>query len=272
MLSGNIINKNLPKRNETNIPFSKSKREKPDYGRYRFSFKELAEYIFLYTCIMCIISFLLYNSFYPLFILIPAEYFLLKETAGEKQRHRQKAISKEFCELISIIADNLNAGCSLEGSFSNAYEDMRKTSISEMMERELIIIIRGIQMNIPVEELLLDYGKRTSVSDILDFARVVSIAKKSGGNIVAIIRKTVDKLRRRVEVENEIAVLVAGKRMEQRIMIVMPFAIIAFLRMTNPSYINILYGNFVGAAVMTVCLVIICISYLWSKRIVNIEV
>lgn len=250
----------------------KKSANKPDYSNYRFSKSELIKYIFLYTCGMCIISFLLYNSPYPLFVLIPAEYILLKETARERNIQRQKKISKEFCEMISSLAGNLSAGCSLERSFYITYDDMKKTYSSSLIEKELVIIIRGIQMNLPVEELLLDYGRRTRNPEILDFAQVVSIAKKSGGNIVAIIRKTVEKLRQHQEVENEIAVLVAGKRMEQRIMSIMPFAIIAYLRLTNPAYIGGLYGNFIGAAAVTVCLIIICISTLWSKRIVNIEV
>ena len=247
-------------------------KKKPDYSRYKFSKSELMKYVILYTAGMCIISILLYNSFYPLFVLVPAEYFLLKETVRERNIQRQKRISKEFCEMISTLAGNLSAGCSLERAFYVTYDDMKETYDSSLIEKELILIIRGIQMNIPVEELLSDYGNRTGIPDIIDFAQVISIAKKSGGNIVAIIKKTVEKLRQRQEVENEVSVLVAGKRMEQRIMSIMPFAIIAYLRFTNPSYINGLYGNFVGAAVMTVCLIVICISSVWSKRIVNIEV
>ena len=52
----------------------------------------------------------------------------------------------------------------------------------------------------------------------------------------------------------------------------MPFAIILYLRVCNPGYMDALYGNIPGAALMTVCLGIIVATVLWGRKIININV
>lgn len=66
--------------------------------------------------------------------------------------------------------------------------------------------------------------------------------------------------------------MVSGKRLEQRIMCLMPFGIIMYLRLTNETYISGLYGNFVGIVVMSVALLLIYAAYIWGSRLVKIEV
>jgi tight adherence protein B len=73
-------------------------------------------------------------------------------------------------------------------------------------------------------------------------------------------------------VENEIDTMITSKRLEQRIMCIMPFAIVAYLRLTNGTYISGMYGNLPGIIAMTICLIVIAVSGLWGKKIVNIEV
>ena len=43
-------------------------------------------------------------------------------------------------------------------------------------------------------------------------------------------------------------------------------------RLTSPEFLSGMYGNLTGRAVMTVCLLIYAVAYLWGKKIVGIEV
>lgn len=42
--------------------------------------------------------------------------------------------------------------------------------------------------------------------------------------------------------------------------------------LTSPEFLSGMYGNLTGRAVMTVCLLIYAVAYLWGKKIVGIEV
>ena len=66
--------------------------------------------------------------------------------------------------------------------------------------------------------------------------------------------------------------VISGKRMEQKVMSIMPFGIILYLKLTAREFIAPLYGNILGMSVMTVCLIVYVIADGWAKRIVNIDV
>ena len=99
-----------------------------------------------------------------------------------------------------------------------------------------------------------------------------AIGKKSGGNLVRIIEKSVHSICLKLETEEEIATMIAAKKMETRIMILFPALIVLYLRLTNGEYIGVLYGNVVGAAVMTVSLGAMVVSAFWSEKIMDIKV
>ena len=66
--------------------------------------------------------------------------------------------------------------------------------------------------------------------------------------------------------------MVAGKRMEQKIMTVVPLGIICFVKVTSPGFLDVLYGNPVGMAIMTVCMASYFAAVKMGERILSIEV
>ncbi len=66
--------------------------------------------------------------------------------------------------------------------------------------------------------------------------------------------------------------LVQEKRYEQKVMNIMPLAMIFYLRMGNGEFMNILYTTFAGRVIMTVCLLIYLASYYIAEKIVDIKI
>ena len=79
-------------------------------------------------------------------------------------------------------------------------------------------------------------------------------AKRSGGDFRKIFQSTVDKIGQKAEGKREIEVVVAAKRMEMNIMNMVPFGILLYVGVTSPEFLEPLYGNWLGAGVMTVSL------------------
>ena len=126
--------------------------------------------------------------------------------------------------MVQALSASLGAGYAFENAFSAAYEEMRKLyGNSGLIVSELKIIIRGIRLNETIEDLLKDFGERSGVQDIVDFAQVVAVAKRTGGNMIHIMKATAANISQKTEVELEIETLVAAKRYEQKIMMVVPF-------------------------------------------------
>ena len=126
--------------------------------------------------------------------------------------------------------------------------------------------------NIPLEKLLYNFGVESENKDILEFAIVFSVAKRTGGNLTEIISRTISVISRKIEVEKEIEVLVSAKRMEARIMNGVPFFIIFYIGLTSKGFFNPLYHNPFGIVLMTICMLVYLAAYLLSEKIINIVV
>jgi tight adherence protein B len=98
------------------------------------------------------------------------------------------------------------------------------------------------------------------------------VAKKSGGNMTQIIGRTISVISEKMDVEKEIDVLISAKRMEARIMNLVPFFIIFYISLTSSGFFDPLYHNLFGIIFMTVCAGLYVTAYLMSERIVNINV
>ena len=63
----------------------------------------------------------------------------------------------------------------------------------------------------------------------------------------------------------------AQKKLEGKIMLVAPFAIVAYMRLTNPGYLDLLYNTIFGHFVMGITLIIIVLLGIWMNRILKIK-
>ena len=87
-----------------------------------------------------------------------------------------------------------------------------------------------------------------------------------------IIRSTVQTIREKIEVQNEVETLMAGKRLEQRVMNIIPFGILGYVKLTSGDFLDALYGNLLGITVMSVCLLVYILAVKLAEKIVSVEV
>lgn len=198
-------------------------------------------------------------------------WVLMQKKNAKEKRCRQ--IGMQFKDAIFSVLTSLKAGFSIENAFLEARQDMellygKSSDISGYLER----ISKGLKNSVPLEKLIYAMGKETENTDIQDFAQVFAVAKKSGGNMTDIIERTTLVISKKMNVEKEIEVLVSAKKLEARIMNLVPFFIIFYISVTSPGFFDSLYHNVFGIVLMTVCMVVYCISYVLSERIVNISV
>lgn len=137
------------------------------------------------------------------------------------------------------------------------------------MYGELELIRRGMIVNITLEELIGDLAERSGCEEIQQFSTILSVAKRGGGNVSQIIRNTAELISDKVETTQEMMTLLQGRRLEQRVMEVMPFAISFYIGVTYPGYFVSLYHNITGYIIMTVCLAIYLCAYIVGEKIME---
>ena len=133
-------------------------------------------------------------------------------------------------------------------------------------------IINGLDNQVPLEKLISDFAARAQVEEIREFAEVFAIAKKGGGNMPEILGRTASLIEERLEVENEIYIALASRRMEARIMDLTPFLIIFYIGLTSPGFFDVLYHNAAGVIFMSICLGAYLAALAASEKILRISV
>lgn len=245
----------------------------PDYGEYHFSAKEGIFAVLEGGLLILAIGYFFYRSFLACVLLLPLFGFFVKEKKRELAKKRRQELSVQFKDLVLSLSANLKAGYSIENAMREAYRDMELLyGMDSPIALEIRHMIRGMENNVVLEKMLYDLGLRSHLPDIMQFADVFFIAKKSGGNLTEILEKTAEVIEQKIDTDKEIQLMISAKKMEQKIMNLVPFLIIFYIGSTSKGFFDVLYHNLVGIVVMTVCLVFYGAAWRLSKKIVEIEV
>ena len=250
-----------------------SDRRTIDYENYVMNGKERILYSMEGIFIVGVIDYFFYRSLWACLFLVPLFGFFLKEKKKTLAKKRKQELNVEFKDAVLAVSANQKAGYSIENAFREAYRDMVMLYGKEsLICKELDHIAKGLDNNITLEKLLYDFGIRSRSADILQFADVFLIAKRSGGNMTEILSETADTIEQKIIVDKEIQVLISSKKMEQKIMNIVPFLIILYISLTSKGFFDVLYHNPAGIVIMTICLIVYLAAYRISQKIVEIEV
>lgn len=140
------------------------------------------------------------------------------------------------------------------------------------MCRELRLMNQQLKLNLPIEGLLENLACRSGVEEIFSFGQVFGYAKRNGSDFVRILKDTAERISEKAELEQEIQTMIAARRLEQRIMNLVPLGILFFIRWTSPEFLEMMYAGMFGRVCMTGCLAAYTGAYLLSCRLVDIRV
>lgn len=194
--------------------------------------------------------------------------------ARKKQiiQKRKKSLKLQFRELLDSLETSVGSGKTVVDSFHEAYDDLQILFTKDAyIVKELEIINVGINNNINIEVLLLDFGNRSDVEDISSFANVFDTCYRKGGNIKDVIKSTHQIISEKMEVEQEIETIVTGSKTEQKIMTAMPIGLVGVIKMMSPEFA----ANFVtltGIIATTVAVILFVLAYYIGKIMLDIKI
>lgn len=243
------------------------------YDSYHFTVPERVRYLAAGYLVIGGIIWLFYQNWYLVLFAAPLTLVYLNKMKISQKEKRKWELNLQFKDGIVSLSGSLNAGYSIENSFKEAVRDLTVLyGENSYIVREFTAIDAAVHLNRTVEEALADFADRSGVTDIRNFSEVFATAKRTGGDIIQIIKNTGDVISSRIEIIRDIRTMLAAKKMESRIMNVMPAGIIVYLQVFSPGFLQPLYHNVFGVAVMTVILTVYIGAVWLTQKIVSIEV
>ncbi len=188
-------------------------------------------------------------------------------------RRRREALGLHFKQALYSLSSSLAAGRSVENGFREAIADLRllyPDGNNDLMV-ELGIICTRMEYGQPIEEALQDFSRRAAMEDISNFADVFTTCKRSGGDLVEIVRRTSAIISEKLEISQEIGVMIAQKRFEAKAMLAAPVLFLVFMDLSSPDYMEPLHSG-VGLIISAFALLLFAGCSWLILKIVNIAV
>lgn len=209
------------------------------------------------TVLGLLIARLFYHSLWGL-LFVPVGIVI--SLSREKKEVRQKEVQKEqqlFAEYLGFLKEALQVGYSLEQAVGEAKKGLLTTEKKESPFLEAVTRLqRKMQLGMPVEEAFGEWAKEAGCEDIREFSEVLFIAKRTGGAVQQVIGNTERMIRDKQETLRYIQSVLHSREYEAKIMKAMPFAMLLYLQLFMPGFLDPLYHNGTGICVMSVVLVL----------------
>lgn len=205
--------------------------------------------------------------FFPAGLLLYADHIL---AVIEKKK---AAFLGQFTQALRLISQSLQTGYSAENSIRAACEELHCLyPPSAHIIRSFQEMTRKMDLNIPLEQALSDFAAQTGSDEVSSFIFIFTTAKRMGGDSIRIISDCLSAMKEKLDIEQEIQLLLRAKRLEFHVMCAVPFFIILYMKLMFRDFISALYFNPIGVTLMTGCLLTFIISYIAGRRIIHIQV
>ena len=199
--------------------------------------------------------------------------FVSRQEKVEKKEVARMRLQEEFLHGIGVLNSSIQAGLSME----NAWKEVEKETM--ILYGETSVFYQGLKEmnqkaahNAPLEKLFLEFAYQSKMDEMIQFADVLDFGKRSGSNWKQMIDMTVAQMTEQQETRQQIEVMVAEKKMEQKIMNLFPLGFIGFLQYTAWDYMQVLYHNLFGIVVMSIFLILYIVTIVMSQRILSVKV
>ncbi|SCY84508.1 type II secretion system F family protein [Alkaliphilus peptidifermentans] len=245
-----------------------------DYDDYVMTKNEYLMYIFSAAILLFIIGYIFYQHFYTALLLTPFSVIYPKYKRKEIIQNRRLQLLNQFKEAMYGISSSLSVGKSLETAIKDSLGDLEimYDDPDTLIIRELTIVVRRLELNDTVEEAIADLAARSKLDDIRNFSEVLNTCKRAGGNLIEVMGTTAKTIGEKIYFTQELNLMVAQRKFDQKILSITPFALIITLSIVAKDYMEPVFTTIIGRIVMTVAFVMIVAALIISKRIMNIEV
>lgn len=189
--------------------------------------------------------------------------FWLKRTAAKVS---VKA-DRQLPELLGSLAASMRSGHSLTQGLE-AVADQTGPPLGREFQR----VLAETQMGRGLDGALEAMAERVDSNDLRWTVRAMVIQSRTGGRLADILEVLSEFMRDREEVRREIKALTAEGRISALILGGLPFFVAGALLFLSPDYLNPLFAEPMGWAMLAGAGVLMGFAMMWIRKIIQIEV
>lgn len=200
-----------------------------------------------------------------------AKVFFLPIINESLRAKRLKALRTQFCDFASSLTNSLGSGMNMRDALQAVYGDLQtQYSDGAYIVQEVQELLNGMNNNIAIEDMLVDFGNRSGLPDIVNFGIVFETCYRTGGDIKSIVRRTTEIISEKAIIAGEIETTITSNKFQMSIMNVLPIIIILMMRVLAPQFAES-FSTIIGVVALTVAAGIFIGAYKMGQKIMDIK-
>lgn len=245
-----------------------------DYSKYTMVTWERVIYTVSAAAVIYAVAFIFYRNCFISAILMPLAFLYPRIKTMDIIKRRKKELNLQFKDMLYSLSSSLTSGKSVESAFRDVLRDLAVMypDPGTFIIMEMEYMVRRLEMNETVESVLMDFAKRACLEDLDNFVDVFTICKRTGGNIIEVIKNTSAIINDRIEVCQEIDTMLAERKFEQKVLNIVPLGMIILLSVSAEDYMKPVFDTMAGKLVMSISIALLAAAYYISKRITDFKI
>ncbi|ADO73203.1 type II secretion system F family protein [Stigmatella aurantiaca] len=234
-----------------------------------FLFIDPRQMLILNIASMCLLGILAYIVFNPIMCVGATifGFFLPMLLVKYYRKRRIKKFNVQLVDALQAMANAFKAGL----TFPQAIEHVAREALPPLSQ-EFGLFVKEVKLGVPLEEALINMGKRVGSDDLELVVVSTNIARQLGGNMAEMFETISMVIRERFRLEGKIDALTSQGKLQGWIVASMPAVLGMVLNSMRPDLMEPMMDHMFGYVLVTVIAIMEILGILIIRRIVNIDI
>lgn len=170
-------------------------------------------------------------------------------------------------EAVELMSRALRAGHGLASGMQLVSHEM-KGPVSAEFGRAF----EEQNLGVPMDDALRGISTRIPTMDVRFLVTAIIIQRTTGGDLAEVLDKIGRLIRQRFELVGHVKALTAEGRLSGMVLMALPPGLLAFIAVSNPSYVSPLFTTTLGTKLLAVTVFLQVLGALAIKKIISIKV
>jgi tight adherence protein B len=234
-----------------------------------FLFIDARQLLVLNIASMCLLGILSYIIFNPILCVIATifGFFLPIILVKHYRKRRIKKFNVQLVDALQAMANAFKAGL----TFPQAIEHVAREA-QPPLSQEFGLFVKEVKLGVPLEEALVNMGRRVGSDDLELVVVSTNIARQLGGNMAEMFETISNVIRERFRLEGKIDALTAQGKLQGWVVAAMPAILGMVLNYMRPDLMEPMMDHWFGYVLVTIIAIMEVLGVLIIRRIVNIDI
>ncbi|MCE9672735.1 type II secretion system F family protein [Myxococcus stipitatus] len=234
-----------------------------------FLFIDARQMLVLNIACMCLLGILSYIIFNPILAVLATVFgfFLPMLMVKHYRKRRIKKFNVQLVDALQAMANAFKAGL----TFPQAIEHVAREAMPPLSQ-EFGLFVKEVKLGVPLEEALINMGRRVGSDDLELVVVSTNIARQLGGNMAEMFETISMVIRERFRLEGKIDALTSQGKLQGWIVAAMPAVLGMVLNYMRPDLMEPMMDHYFGWILVVLIAIMEVMGILIIRRIVNIDI